>query len=71
MIYNKAVRGLPYPDGLCQLSDTSGIIGDKCRASGMEHFYEILKNRKKEFFTIWNTNNFKLHQRLHSILTSI
>lgn len=64
----KSVKGMALPDGLFQLSDPTGIIGNPAQISGMENFYKILKNRSSEFYKIWDTKNFKLNESLYSIL---
>ena len=65
----KSVQGMKFPDGLYQLSDTSGIIGTPAHETGMDNFYQVLKDRREEFFRLWRTDSFKLNERLSKILT--
>lgn len=64
----KSVEGMKLPDGLFQLTDSTGIVGNKAIISGMENFYKILKTRKDAFYRIWHTSNFKLNKTLYVIL---
>lgn len=64
----KAVKGMSLPDGLFQLSDSSGIIGNAGTQTGMDNFYMILKTRREDFFRLWQTSNFKMNKFVHNIL---
>ena len=64
----KAVRKMSLPDGLFQLTDSTGIIGNEADISGVENFYKILGWRRNEFYRIWKTKNFKLNQFLYDTL---
>ncbi len=60
----KAVKGMKLPDGIFQLSDATGIIGNPCMRSGMDNYLVILKKQSKEFYKIWDLKNFKINQRV-------
>lgn len=64
----KSARGMDFPDGLYQLSDTQHIVGIRSVVSGLENYYDILKNRKEDFYKLWRTENFQRNPFLFSIL---
>ncbi|PIS28654.1 hypothetical protein COT42_07375 [Candidatus Saganbacteria bacterium CG08_land_8_20_14_0_20_45_16] len=64
----KSIQGMKFPDGLYQLSDTTGIIGTPAHETGLDNFYQLLKDRREEFFRVWKTDNFKLNDKLVEIL---
>jgi len=66
----KSVKGMKLPDGLFQLVENSGLIGDPTRGEGMDNIAVILKDRKKDFFRIMDTGNYKINVFLSGILKS-
>jgi len=50
----KAVKGMKLPDGIFQLTDATGIIGNPSIQVRHGQYYVILKKREKEFYGIWD-----------------
>ena len=64
----KSVKGMPMPDGLYQLSDASGIIGNAATKSGMDNIYDVYGSRRRELFDLLSTKNFLLNKKLFSVI---
>ncbi|MEK7376033.1 MAG: glycoside hydrolase family 5 protein [Candidatus Margulisiibacteriota bacterium] len=64
----KSVKGMPLPDGLYQLSDASGIIGNAATKSGMDNIYDIFRSRRNDLFRLLSTENFVINKKLLKIL---
>ncbi len=64
----KSVKGMDVPDGLYQLSDASGIIGNAATKSGMDNIYDVFGKRKKELFNLLSTNTFRLNKKLFEVI---
>jgi len=63
----KSVKGVPLPDGVFQLTDASGIIGNAATKTGMDNFYGIYGSRKKDLFRLLLTDNFVLNKKLFAV----
>lgn len=64
----KSVKGMALPDGLYQLTDASGIIGNAATKSGMDNIYDVYGSRRIELFNLLSTNNFSLNKKLFSVI---
>jgi hypothetical protein len=64
----KSVKGMALPDGLFQLSDASGIIGNAATKSGMDNILEIFGSRKNDLFRLLSTKNFLINKKLFNVL---
>lgn len=64
----KSVAGAIVPDGLYRTYDYEMFRRDSAMP-GMENIYKILKYAEKRFYKTLNTKKFKLHKKLHNILS--
>ena len=64
----KSVGGMPYPDGLFQLFDSSGIIGRETEHPGIENIVFKLKEDSQRVYDLFDTKNFVLNQKLMNII---
>ena len=64
----KSVKGVPLPDGLYQLSDASGVIGNAATQSGMDNILKIYGKRSKDLFRLLSTGNFVINKKLFNVL---
>jgi len=64
----KSVGGMPYPDGLFQLFDSSGIIGRETEHPGIENIVFKLKEDPRKVYEIFGTKNFALNKKLMNII---
>lgn len=65
----KSVAGMLAPDGLYQTFDHE-MFRRESTTPGMENIYKILRYAEKRFYSALDTNNFKLHEKLHKIISS-
>jgi len=64
----KSVAGMLVPDGLYQTFDYELFRKDSA-TPGMENIYKILGYAEKRLYAALDTKNFKLHDKLHRIIT--
>jgi len=64
----KSVGGVPYPDGLFQLFDSSGIIGRETEHPGFENIIYKLKEDPQRVYDLFDTRNFVLNKKLMNVI---
>jgi len=64
----KSVAGMRYPDGLFQLVDFSGVIGQETEHPGMENILYKMKEDPQKVYDLLDTKHFVLNKKLMTIL---
>ena len=64
----KSVGGMRCPDGLFQLFDHSGIIGQETEHPGMDNLLFKMKEDSEKVYDILDTKNFVLNKKLMGVI---